>query len=308
MHNINTYKRLITTLFLLNFSAYLSAQNLEPRAYTNAPIGLNFLLAGYQYSSGGLIFDESIPVSDAETTINIGFIGGVHTLNIAGNSSKIGLLLPYSTFTGSAILHQDGEALPRERDTKGIADPSIFLSTNFYGAPATSVENFKSYQQDLVIGSTLTITAPLGVYDSDKLINISTNRWTIKPGIGASQALGNWTFEGSFDVSLYTENNNFSGGKKRQQAPVYSTQLHTTYNFPKHIWVAVSATYYTGGRTTVDGIEGDDLQENWRTGITLSVPINRYNSVKLYGSSGVSTRTGNNYDAVGFLWQYRWAT
>jgi len=30
------------------------AAELEPRAYVNTPVGLNFLIAGYTYSEGGL--------------------------------------------------------------------------------------------------------------------------------------------------------------------------------------------------------------------------------------------------------------
>jgi hypothetical protein len=34
--------------------------------------------------------------------------------------------------------------------------------------------------------------------------------------------------------------------------------------------------------------------------------VNRHTSVKLYGSTGVSTRTGSDFDAVGIVVQYRW--
>ena len=95
-------------------------------------------------------------------------------------------------------------------------------------------------------------------------------------------------------------------GASSEKNPIYSTQLHVTYNFPRNIWLAVSATYFTGGETAVDGVTNDDRQSNWRTGITLALPINRKHSLKLYGSSGVSTRTGSNYDAFGVFWQYLW--
>ena len=72
------------------------------------------------------------------------------------------------------------------------------------------------------------------------------------------------------------------------------------------IWVALDGTYYTGGRTTVDGVEGNDLQKNSRLGATVALPVNRYMSVKLYGSTGVSTRTGSDFNAGGFFLQYRW--
>ena len=40
------------------------AQDIEPRAYSNAPVGVNFLIAGYAYTRGGLAFDPSLPVTD----------------------------------------------------------------------------------------------------------------------------------------------------------------------------------------------------------------------------------------------------
>jgi hypothetical protein len=47
--------------------------------------------------------------------------------------------------------------------------------------------------------------------------------------------------------------------------------------------VAVDGTYYTGGRTTVEGVEGNDLQQNTRLGVTMALPVTRQTSVKLYG-------------------------
>jgi hypothetical protein len=85
-----------------------------------------------------------------------------------------------------------------------------------------------------------------------------------------------------------------------------SLQGHVIYNFLAGVWASFDTTYVTGGRTTVDGALSDDLQQNWRLGGTLAFPLDRRNSVKLYGSRGVSARTGNDYDLVGIAWQYRW--
>lgn len=296
------YLLVTTTLGLVIISGWTHARELEPRAFINLPVGMNFLLVGYQYSDGALLFDPSLPINDANAKVDLGFIGYVRSLDIAGNSAKVGVILPY------AFLSADGYVSGnyRTRVTDGMADPAFFFSYNFYGAPALSVEEFKKFKQDTIIGFTLKMTAPLGTYEEDKLINIGTNRWSFKPEFGISQAVGRWRLEGSAAAILYTDNTKFDTNSIRQQDPVYAMQGHVIYNFKNHIWAAVSVTYYTGGRTSVNGVTKNDLQQNWRTGFTLALPINRHHSVKLFGNSGVSTRTGTDYDALGIAWQYRW--
>ena len=104
---------------------------------------------------------------------------------------------------------------------------------------------------------------------------------------------------------FYTDNTDFLGGKTLQVSPLYSVQGHLIYSFTAGIWLGLDGTYYTGGRTTVDGKKGESLA-NARVGLTLSLPINRYNSVKLYANTGVYTRTGGDFDTLGILWQFRW--
>ena len=69
---------------------------------------------------------------------------------------------------------------------------------------------------------------------------------------------------------------------------------------------ALDATYYVGGRTTVNDVLNSDLQQNWHIGGTSAFRVNRENSIKLYASNGVSARTGDSDDLIGVAWQYRW--
>lgn len=71
-------------------------------------------------------------------------------------------------------------------------------------------------------------------------------------------------------------------------------------------WASFDATYFTGGETTIDSTLSNDLQRNWRFGATRAMPLDVRSSIKLYASSGVSARTGNNFDLLGIAWQYRW--
>ena len=188
----------------------------------------------------------------------------------------------------------------------GAGDVALRLSVNLYGAPALSVPEFREYRQDLIIGASLLMTAPTGRYYPDKVINIGTNRWSFKPEVGVSKALGNWILEGALGVTFYTDNDQYPGNNVRRQDPLYAAQGHVIYNFSPTLWAALDMTYYVGGSTSVNEIPKADFQQNVRWGATLSQVVNQNNSVKLYLGSGAIVRAGTKFNTVGVMWQYRW--
>jgi hypothetical protein len=293
---------LLCVAALVFAAKHACAAELEPRAYVNTPVGLNFLIAGYSYSEGGLSTNASSPIKDAQLRIHTELLAYARTLDVWGKSGKFDVILPYSQLSGSAAV--DGQ--PRERQVSGLNDPRFRFSVNFYGAPALSVQEFANYRQDTLIGASVQVSAPVGQYDSGKLVNIGTNRWSIKPDIGISKAFGPLTMELTAGVVFFTDNEEYFGGTTLEQDPVFSTQAHVTYDFGRGVWGALDGTYDYGGRTTVNGVRGDDVQKNSRGGATLALPVDRNNSIKLYASTGVSTRTGSDYTLGGIAWQYRW--
>jgi hypothetical protein len=283
-------------------SGMAEAQSMEPRAYSNAPVGMNFLILGYIYQKGHVLLDPSVPIKDVKIEAHSTAVAFSHVIDVFGKSGKIDLILPYSRLTGSGTV---GE---REQDRKmaGFADPAARFTVNLYGAPAVTLDEFKNYRQDTIVGVSLMTTAPLGQYDDSKIANIGSNRWSFKPEVGVSQALGSWTVEGIGGVAFFTDNDDYFDGHKREQAPIYSLQGHLIYNFQSGIWAALNATYYAGGKTSLDGVQGDDEQSNVRIGATLTFPININNSIKLYGSTAVETSVGGDFNVLGIAWQYRW--
>lgn len=293
-------KFLLASQMLLLASAH--AGEIEPRTYVNTPVGINFLIAGYAYSEGGLSFPAAVPIEDAELKIDTSILAYARSLDVLGNSGKIDLIMPYSELSGSALVN--GQS--RERNVSGLHDPRIRFSVNFYGAPALSMKEFASYQQDLLIGASIQVSAPTGQYDSKKLVNLGNNRWFVKPDIGISKAFGPLTLELTGGVTFFSNNDDYFGGKTLEQAHLYTTQLHANYGFSNGVWFALGGVYDYGGRTTIDGVRSDNVQSNSRFGATLALPVNRNNSIKLTASTGVSTRTGSDYDLYGVFWQYRW--
>jgi hypothetical protein len=291
-------------LVILSAAIWSHAGEIEPRSYVNTPVGINFLLLGYAYSDGGLSVAGSLPIENAELTMNTGLLAYARTLDVWGKSGKFDVILPYSDLSGSAMV----DGLPRERQITGIHDPRMRFSVNFYGAPALSLDEFATFHQDLIIGASLQVSAPLGEYESDKLVNLGNNRWFMKPDIGISKAWGPFVLEVSAGAFLFTDNDDFFGGSKLEQDPIYTSQIHATYTLGRGIWAALSGTYDYGGRTTVNGVEGEDINDNSRFGATLAFPVNRNNSIKLTASTGIRTSIGTDFDLVGIIWQYRWGS
>jgi hypothetical protein len=244
---------------------------------------------------GGLSFDPSIPIKNAKLDTSSAVLGYARVLDLWGMSGKFDVIAPYTWLSGTA----EFAGRPIDRVVNGFSDARFRLSVNVYGAPALSLKEFSEYRQDLIIGASFAVTAPMGQYDSSRAVNLGTNRWSFRPELGVSKALGPLTLEYTVGTTFFTENTNFFGGRTRSQEPVVSMQSHAIYDFRSGIWASATVSYLTGGRTTIDRDIGDDLQRNWRVGATLSIPLSRNYSVRLSGSHGVSARTGNNYDLIG---------
>jgi len=278
------------------------AQSIEPRQYSNSPVGVNFLIVGYDYTHGGVAFDSSLPLTNPQLDTNSAVLGFARSLDLWGLSGKFDTYVPYTWLSGSA----DYLGAPVQRSVNGFGDPLFRLSVNLYGAPALQMKDFASYHQDLIVGAALQVSVPSGQYDDTKLVNLGTNRWFFKPSLGVSKAVGPWIWEATGAAAFFTDNTDFFGGKRRSQDPLYSIQGHLIRSFQSGIWAALDATYYWGGSTTINGVARNDLQRNWRVGATLAVPVNARNSVKFLASDGVSARTGDSYSEFGIYWQYRW--
>ena len=283
-------------------SPALRAQDLEPRAYSNSPTGMNFVIAGYGYAKGSVLVDPSLPLDNVSNESHAGVFAYATTLNVLGKSAKFDMIIPYVSLAAKGLVLD----VPHARYVNGFADPAFRFSMNFIGAPALKAAEFNSYRQDFILGASLRVTAPLGQYDSDKLVNVGSNRWSFKPEIGFSKAIGPWTAELAPAVVFYTNNGDFFGGHTRQVAPLYSAQVGLSYTFAPGCWLALNAGYFKGGRTTVDDIENLDQQEGARFGATLALPVNRYHSVKFYGITGYNSHREHDTEVVGIAWQYRW--
>jgi hypothetical protein len=156
------------------------------------------------------------------------------------------------------------------------------------------------------LGVSLQITAPLGQYDQNLLVNLGTNRWSFRPELGVSRVSGRWTLEFYGSAAFFTANREYVKTSTLKQSPIGATQGHVAYTFRQGLWASFDAIYYFGGQTTVDGVKRNDLKSNWRYGSTFSLPLAKQHSLKFVVSSGLLTRIGSDFSSVGVAYQYVW--
>ena len=287
---------------LLSRAGPAQAQQLEPRAYSPAPIGLNILGLGTLYTSGGVITDPSSPVQNVQARVYTAMPYYARTFGLFGRLANVSVATPFAQANAHGDVNEVGQSI----DRSGLLDPQIRFSVNLLGGPALTPREFRNHKPETTLGVSISVNVPFGQYDSAKLINLGTNRWACKPELGLSHPAGNWTFELYAGVWLFEANNNFFGGQVKRQDPLASYQAHIVYEVSPRLWVAVDLTYYVGGETTVNGQPQHDRQGNTRGGLTLSTPVKQNQSVKLTWARGVSTRIGSSFDTLGVAWQWSW--
>ena len=120
------------------------SQELEPRAYSVSPVGLNFLVTGFGRSTGDLSFDPTLPVQDGHASLQSVSSGYVRTIDFFGRSANVGVQVPYVWGDVSGLVSDVFQSVHRS----GLGDPSARFAVNLWGAPAMNARKFARYRQD----------------------------------------------------------------------------------------------------------------------------------------------------------------
>jgi len=278
------------------WASVATSQELTPRAYWPAPRGIQVLVLGYDRSTGDVVSDPSLPVVGVDSEIHLGLLAYRRTLSLWGRTANVLIELPYSKGTTRGELEGDST----RRDFSGIGDIGVTLSINMLGAPSMTPEEFRELRREPrpILGASVKVVAPTGDYDPEKLINIGTNRWAAKGELGYMIPIEpRWLLEFELGGWLIGDNDDFLG-VIREQDPVVTGEFHVVRRFKPGFWVSLDLNYYTGGRSTIDGVEAADLQRNSRIGGTVVVPIRRRHAVKVGYSTGVVTESGGDFERV----------
>lgn len=282
----------LLTLLGIAVSFHASAQELEPGAYTISPVGINVFSVGYAFNDGDLTFDPSLPLEDARATIHTTVFSVGRAVDLAGRSATV--LVGVPVITGHVEGRYIGELAVADRT--GLGDLRIRVGVNLWGAPARRMPEFaKTPPARVNIGASITVVAPTGQYSSQRIVNLGSNRWAFKPEAAITRNARQWMFEIYGGAWLFTDNDNYLNGRTRSQKVLGSAQFSLRRTFRPGLWISGNVNYYTGGRTSVDGLFNQDFQANSRVGTTLAVPFSSRNGFRVAVSKGAVTTIGANF-------------
>lgn len=280
----------------LLLASTLAAQELTPRTYWLAPAGSNGLTLGLVASRGDFTEDSALPVQIAGGRTQGLQVSYTRFLDLGGRTATVTATLPAARASFDGTL--SGEY--RGRDTSGLADAWARVSVNLTGGPTMDMEAFRKFQKKpkTLVGASMRVRAPTGHYDTDKLLNIGGNRWSFKPELGVV-----WPIRPKLIAEIYagvwffTENTEFFGQTMKQN-PLGSAEIHLIYRVRPGFWASFDWNAFSGGRTSVDGVEQLNSQKNSRTGVTVSIPFKRRNAVRIGFSTPLTTAFGGDYETL----------
>ena len=279
-----------------------AAQELEPRTYANTAIGVNLIGANAGFSNGNILLDPSLPIEGLKGDVYYGILRYMRSFGLFDRSAKLKVLLPFTTGDWDGVF--EGE--PAQRSSSGTGDIRVSLEWNFYGAPAMTAKELRSYQQKTIIGARIRMIIPTGDYDNTEHINLGSNRWSYQLEIGASRPFGAWSVEGMANIWFFGNNDDFLEGNYLQQEELWVIKTHLIYTFRPGFWIGSGIGYGNGGRTIVNGVPKDNRQENWRIGATIAYPVSRQHGISLTIGSGFNQGAGGDFDTIAIGYQYAW--
>jgi len=274
-------------------------QELEPRVYAALPKNLDVAAIVYAYSHGNVLADPSLPVSNFKIDAHTIGAGYVHTFAVANKLTRVQIIMPYTFLSGR--LQINGRDTSGARN--GFGDMRLRLGINLTGSPPLTKREFVQYKQETIIGFSIVTSVPIGLYYSDKRINLGSHRWAFKPEIGISHRYHRFYGELYSGIWLYTSNNKYLVSKTLEQKPVLSVQAHIAYYLKNQMWVSLNGNWFNGGETSIDGVSAGDLLDNWRMGATWAFPIGKGQSLKLQFHVGAFTASGYDYNMASLSYQ-----
>ena len=224
---------------------------------------------------------------------------GVNQLEFDYAYARTNASIDTSLIVGSAQLNLN----------QGAGDSSYEVAMLLKGDPALSVAQFAGYKQTTTIGVSLTITAPTGLYNGNKVLNLGSDRWSFKPEFAVSHPFGpeqKWEVDAYITAYFFTDDTSFRGREVLRQQALPGFEGHLSYSFTNNFWVSVDTRYSFRGGTFVDGVDQHDGQQNFILGNEANISLSPHNSLVFEFAKALVHQNGPAKKGFAVEYIYSW--
>jgi outer membrane putative beta-barrel porin/alpha-amylase len=213
------------------------------------------------------------PGGNVDATLAIA--GYAHTFALGDHAAMAAILLPMGRVSGTVTAA--GKSF--NQSSHGFGDPMLEFNMNVLGPKAQkNLPDVLRYEPGFSVDVLADLALPIGEYDSSQPLNLGQNRWYGRLGAPIVAQLGPWvpgrrtTLEFLPAAWMFGKNDNYVGQTLKTD-PMFQLDAHLTRDLTEHLWASLDTAWYTGGRATINGVEGKRLN-NFGFGLTAGYQIN----------------------------------
>jgi len=270
------------------------------RFYLDTLSGANAVPLIFESISGNTNpFDPAHTViSGANFDATLALAGYAHTFSLFDRAAMGAIILPMGRISGDVgVVSQS---------TSGFGDPMLEFSLNIIGPKAQkNIPDVLRYEPGFSVDLLADLALPIGEYDSSQPLNIGQNRWYGRLGMPIIWQLGSWvpgrrtTLEFLPAVWLFGDNDDYVG-QTLETEPMFQLDAHLSRDFTEHFWGSLDAAWYSGGQATINGVQGEKLN-NLAIGLTLGYTINDNLNLTVGYKSTINDSAPNDLRMDGFM-------
>jgi hypothetical protein len=290
-------------IVMLCVSNSTMAQGDGARFYWKGLVGTNAIpVIGNSMGGNANPMDPSLTVvPGSDFTATMSMAGYAKMLPLFKRSAFISVIVPMGRIASTVSVNN----LNSTTTARGFGDPMLQFDINIIGPKAImNIPDMLRYKPRFSMDIVGSLAVPLGAYDNTSPVNIGQNRWYGRIGLPIVWQIGPWvpgkrtTLEFLPAIWLFSDNNDFVD-KKMETAPMYQLEGHITRDFMERIWGSFDVISYSGGKATIDGKEGNSLN-NLGLGGTIGYHINDNLQLTVSYSSTVNDKDSEDLKMDGF--------
>lgn len=294
---------IISLVLALSWPDTAQAQGDGARFYWKGLVGTNAVpVIANSLSGNANPLDPShnvVPGADFQAAMSMA--GYAKFLPVLKRSAMVSVLVPMGRISGNMNLN----GLDYSSTARGFGDPMVQFTINIIGPKAImNIPDMLRYKPRFSVDVVGSLAVPIGEYDNTSPINIGQNRWYGRIGTPVVWQIGPWvpgkrtTLEFLPAIWLFSDNNDFVGVKMETE-PLYQLEAHLTRDFMERLWGSFDVISYSGGKATIDGVEGSKMS-NIGMGGTLGYHVNDNLQLTVSYSSTVKDTDAEDLKMDGF--------